>query len=95
MIKKEMKKNQVMKVVEVYSYVNQNMISSMFVGLGGRSGLFGKKKGGKLYDWMNVGRGGSGILMLIKGLLGVGKGMGVVLGLFVFVNMVLIIEGWN
>ncbi|QUC23793.1 uncharacterized protein UV8b_08034 [Ustilaginoidea virens] len=60
MSKKEMKKQQTMKAAEANSHANQNMTSSMFAGLGGKGGLFGKKKTGKTYDWMNVGRGGSG-----------------------------------
>lgn len=59
MTKKEMKKNQAMKAAEANSHANQNTTSSMFAGLGGKGGLFGKKKA-KTYDWMNVGRGGSG-----------------------------------
>lgn len=59
MTKKEQKKNQALKVAEANSHANQNMTSSMFAGLGGKSGLFGKSKR-KTYDWMNVGRGGSG-----------------------------------
>lgn len=60
MTKKEMKKNQALKAAEANSHANQNLTSSMFAGLGGKSNLFGKKKGAKTYDWMNVGRGGSG-----------------------------------
>lgn len=59
MTKKEQKKNQALKAAEANSHANQNMTSSMFAGLGGKSGLFGKSKR-KTYDWMNVGRGGSG-----------------------------------
>lgn len=57
--KKEIKKAQAAKSAEASSHASQNMTSSMFAGLGGRS-LFGKKKTGKTYDWMNVGRGNSG-----------------------------------
>ncbi|UNI20164.1 hypothetical protein JDV02_006281 [Purpureocillium takamizusanense] len=60
MTKKEMKKNQALKAAEANSHANQNLTSSMFAGLGGKGGLFGKKKTGKTYDWMNVGRSGSG-----------------------------------
>ncbi|PHH88116.1 hypothetical protein CDD83_7948 [Cordyceps sp. RAO-2017] len=60
MTKKEMKKNQALKAAEANSHANQNITSSMFAGLGGKGGLFGKKKTGKTYDWMNVGRSGSG-----------------------------------
>lgn len=60
MTKKEMKKNQALKAAEANSHANQNLTSSMFAGLGGKGGLFGKKKTGRTYDWMNVGRGGSG-----------------------------------
>lgn len=56
MTKKERKKNQELKAAEANSHANQNMTSSMFAGLGGKSGLFGKSKR-KTYDWMNVGRG--------------------------------------
>ena len=60
MTKKEIKKNQQMKAAEIDSHQSQNTTSSIFAGLGGKGGLFGKKKTGKTYDWMNVGRGGSG-----------------------------------
>ncbi|PHH83116.1 hypothetical protein CDD82_3526 [Ophiocordyceps australis] len=60
MTKKEMKKNQALKAAEANSHANQNLTSSMFAGLGGKGGLFGKKKGGRTYDWMNVGRNSSG-----------------------------------
>ncbi|KAJ6439655.1 proteinrelated to tpa inducible protein [Purpureocillium lavendulum] len=60
MTKKEMKKNQALKAAEANSHANQNLTSSMFAGLGGKGGLFGKKKTGKTYDWMNVGRASSG-----------------------------------
>ncbi|ODA81721.1 hypothetical protein RJ55_00224 [Drechmeria coniospora] len=60
MTKKEMKKNQALKAAEANSHANQNMTSSMFAGLGGKGSLFGKKKTGKTYDWMNVGRTGGG-----------------------------------
>ncbi|RDA93158.1 hypothetical protein CP533_3184 [Ophiocordyceps camponoti-saundersi (nom. inval.)] len=60
MTKKEMKKNQALKAAEANSHANQNLTSSMFAGLGGKGGLFGKKKTGRTYDWMNVGRSGSG-----------------------------------
>lgn len=76
MTKKEMKKNQAMKAAEAHSHANQNMTSSMFAGLGGKGGLFGKKKTGKTYDWMNVGRGGSGTSTPTKPTPGGGKGPG-------------------
>ncbi|POR38168.1 Uncharacterized protein TPAR_01646 [Tolypocladium paradoxum] len=60
MTKKEIKKNQALKAAEANSHANQNLTSSMFAGLGGKGGLFGKKKTGRTYDWMNVGRSGSG-----------------------------------
>ncbi|KAG6033721.1 hypothetical protein E4U41_006813 [Claviceps citrina] len=60
MTKKEMKKHQTLKAAEANSHANQNMTSSMFAGLGGKGNLFGKKKTGKTYDWLNAGRGGSG-----------------------------------
>lgn len=74
--KKEMKKNQAMKAAEANSHANQNITSSMFAGLGGKGGLFGKKKTGKTYDWMNVGRGGSGTSTPTKNAPGPGKGTG-------------------
>lgn len=60
MTKKELKKHQTLKAAEANSHANQNMTSSMFAGFGGRGNLFGKKKTGKTYDWLNSGRGGSG-----------------------------------
>ncbi|KAG5953492.1 hypothetical protein E4U53_005383 [Claviceps sorghi] len=60
MTKKEMKKHQTLKAAEANSHANQNITSSMFAGLGGKGNLFGKKKSGKTYDWLNAGRGGSG-----------------------------------
>lgn len=60
MTKKEIKKTQAAKAAEASNHANQNLTSSMFAGLGGKGSLFGKKKQGKTYDWMNVGRGGSG-----------------------------------
>ncbi|KAL2205201.1 hypothetical protein CC79DRAFT_1275060 [Sarocladium strictum] len=92
--KKEMKKNQQMKAAEAHSHANQNMTSSMFAGLGGRSGLFGKKKSGKSYDWMNVGRGGSGTSTPSKGG-GGGKGLGAVPGSPAPGNMAMTTEGRN
>ncbi|KAM5355630.1 hypothetical protein ACJ41O_002276 [Fusarium nematophilum] len=76
MTKKEMKKNQALKAAEANSHANQNMTSSMFAGLGGKGGLFGKKKTGKTYDWMNVGRGGSGASTPTRNAPGSGKGSG-------------------
>ena len=75
MTKKEMKKNQALKAAEANSHANQNITSSMFAGLGGRSGLFGKKKTNKTYDWMNVGRGGSGASTPTRPAPGGGKGI--------------------
>lgn len=74
--KKEMKKNQAMKAAEANSHANQNITSSMFAGLGGKGNLFGKKKTGKTYDWMNVGRGGSGPATPARSSTGPGKGPG-------------------
>ncbi|KAI5462251.1 hypothetical protein BGZ63DRAFT_355560 [Mariannaea sp. PMI_226] len=74
--KKEMKKNQALKAAEANSHANQNMTSSMFAGLGGKGGLFGKKKTGKTYDWMNVGRGGGGGGAAARTGSGGGKGAG-------------------
>ncbi|PHH51777.1 hypothetical protein CFIMG_001906RA [Ceratocystis fimbriata CBS 114723] len=42
------------------SHASQNQTSSMFAGFGAASGLFGKKRKGKTYDWMNPGSGGGG-----------------------------------
>ncbi|TWU78613.1 hypothetical protein ED733_004903 [Metarhizium rileyi] len=75
MTKKEMKKNQALKAAEANSHANQNLTSSMFAGLGGKSNLFGKKKGAKTYDWMNVGRGGSGANTPTRMAPGAGKGI--------------------
>ncbi|KAF4969929.1 hypothetical protein FZEAL_10139 [Fusarium zealandicum] len=76
MTKKEMKKNQALKAAEVNSHQNQNSTSSLFAGFGGKGGLFGKKKTGKTYDWMNVGRGGSGASTPTRNASGPGKGPG-------------------
>ncbi|KAG5998309.1 hypothetical protein E4U52_000644 [Claviceps spartinae] len=59
MTKKEMRKHQTAKAAEANSHANQNITSSMFTGFGGKGSLFGKKKTGKTYDWLNAGRGGS------------------------------------
>ncbi|KAG6176086.1 hypothetical protein E4U27_005522 [Claviceps purpurea] len=59
MTKKEMRKQQTAKAAEANSHANQNITSSMFTGFGGKGNLFGKKKTGKTYDWLNAGRGGS------------------------------------
>lgn len=74
--KKEQKKNQAAKAAEAHSHANQNITSSMFAGLGGKGGLFGKKKTGKTYDWMNVGRGGSGTSTPTRNAPGPGKSSG-------------------
>ncbi|KAF5678904.1 hypothetical protein FHETE_1013 [Fusarium heterosporum] len=76
MTKKEMKKNQQIKAAEIDSHQSQNTTSSIFAGLGGKGGLFGKKKTGKTYDWMNVGRGGSGASTPTRNAPGAGKGAG-------------------
>ncbi|KAF5003557.1 hypothetical protein FDECE_9896 [Fusarium decemcellulare] len=76
MTKKEMKKNQQLKAAEIDSHQSQNTTSSIFAGLGGKGGLFGKKKTGKTYDWMNVGRGGSGASTPTRNAPGLGKGPG-------------------
>ena len=65
--KKETKKQQAAKTAEANNHANQNLTSSMFAGLGGTGKLFGNKKKGKTYDWMNVGRGGSGASTPAKG----------------------------
>lgn len=70
--KKEIKKTQAAKAAEANNHANQNLTSSMFAGLGGKSSLFGGKKK-KTYDWMNAGRGGSGT-STPKGTAGGGKG---------------------
>ncbi len=72
--KKESKKAQAAKTAEANNHANQNMTSSMFAGLGGKGSLFGKKKAGKTYDWMNVGRGGSGASTPSRTNSGLGKG---------------------
>lgn len=76
MTKKEIKRNQALKAAEANSHANQNMTSSMFAGLGGKGGLFGKKKTGKTYDWMNLGRGGSGTSTPTRTMPGGGKALG-------------------
>jgi hypothetical protein len=58
--KKEQRKKAAATAAEASSHASQNLTSSMFAGLGSVGGLFGKKKKGKSYDWMNAGRGGSG-----------------------------------
>lgn len=60
MTKKELKKTQAAKAAEANNHANQNMTSTLFTGFGKGGSLFGNKKKGKTYDWMNVGRGGSG-----------------------------------
>lgn len=80
MTKKEMKKSQALKAAEASSHANQNLTSSMFAGLGGKGSLFGKKKNGKTYDWMNVGRNASGATTPTRGAAGGGKAMGGALG---------------
>lgn len=72
--KKESKKAAAAKTAEANNHANQNMTSSMFAGLGGKGSLFGKKKTGKTYDWMNVGRGGSGSNTPSKASSGMSKG---------------------
>jgi len=57
--KKETKKQQAAKNAEANNHANQNLTSSMFAGLGGKSSLFGNKKKGKTYDWMNAARSGT------------------------------------
>lgn len=74
--KKESKKAQAAKTAEANNHANQNITSSMFAGLGGKGSLFGKKKTGKTYDWMNVGRGGSGTSTPSRATSGSGKGAG-------------------
>ncbi|KEY66429.1 hypothetical protein S7711_06169, partial [Stachybotrys chartarum IBT 7711] len=93
--KKELKKNQAMKAAEANSHANQNLTSSMFAGLGGKGGLFGKKKTGKTYDWMNLGRGGSGASTPTRSSTGPGKGPGTSVGSPAPGNMALTAEGRN
>lgn len=95
MTKKELKKNQALKVAEANSHANQNITSSMFAGLGGKGGLFGKKKTGKTYDWMNVGRGGSGPATPARSMGGSGKGPGGSGGSSGPANMAMTTEGRN
>lgn len=93
--KKEMKKNQALKAAEANSHANQNMTSSMFAGLGGKGGLFGKKKTGKTYDWMNVGRGGGGGGAAARTGGGAGKGAGGSATSTAPVNVAMTTEGRN
>ncbi|KAG8418825.1 hypothetical protein J3459_012008 [Metarhizium acridum] len=95
MTKKEMKKNQALKAAEANSHANQNLTSSMFAGLGGKSSLFGKKKGAKTYDWMNVGRGGSGTSTPTKAAAGGGKGINGTPGAASPANLAMTTEGRN
>ncbi|KAI8152365.1 hypothetical protein K4K61_010654 [Colletotrichum sp. SAR11_59] len=55
--KKEQKKLDAVKKAEASSHANQNITSSMFVGMPKTGSLFGKKKGGKSYSWMTGGSG--------------------------------------
>ncbi|KAK1983562.1 hypothetical protein LZ30DRAFT_714072 [Colletotrichum cereale] len=57
--KKEQKKLDAVKKAEASSHANQNITSSMFVGMPKTGSLFGKKKGGKSYSWMTGGAGGA------------------------------------
>ncbi|KOS20645.1 hypothetical protein ESCO_006851 [Escovopsis weberi] len=95
MTKKEMKKNQAMKAAEASSHANQNITSSMFAGLGGKGSLFGKKKSGKTYDWMNVGRGGSGASTPSRSTPGLGKGPSGSHGTPASTNLAMTTEGRN
>lgn len=95
MTKKEMKKSQALKAAEANSHANQNLTSSMFAGLGGKSSLFGKKKGAKTYDWMNVGRGGSGASTPTKAAGGGGKGINGTPGAISAANVAMTTEGRN
>jgi hypothetical protein len=95
MTKKEMKKNQQAKAAELDSHQSQNTTSSLFAGLGGKGGLFGKKKTGKTYDWMNVGRGGSGASTPTRNPSGLGKGAGGSVAAAAPVNMAMTTEGRN
>ncbi|KAL5606655.1 hypothetical protein BROUX41_003051 [Berkeleyomyces rouxiae] len=56
-VKKEPKRGS--KMAEA-SHASQNQTSSMFAGFGAAGNLFGKKRKGKTYDWMNAGAGGGG-----------------------------------
>ncbi|EEU47981.1 uncharacterized protein NECHADRAFT_31052 [Fusarium vanettenii 77-13-4] len=95
MTKKEMKKNQQAKAAELDSHQSQNTTSSLFAGLGGKGGLFGKKKTGKTYDWMNVGRGGSGASTPTRNPSGLGKGTAGSAAAAAPVNMAMTTEGRN
>ncbi|WYZ36757.1 hypothetical protein EsH8_II_000263 [Colletotrichum jinshuiense] len=57
--KKEQKKLDAVKKAEASSHANQNITSSMFVGMPKTGSLFGKKKGGKSYSWMTGGASGA------------------------------------
>lgn len=95
MTKKEMKKTQAAKAAEASNHANQNLTSSMFAGLGGKGNLFGKKKTGKTYDWMNVGRGGGSGTSTPKATSGGSKGSGGSAASPAPGNMALTTEGRN
>ncbi|KAF4954677.1 hypothetical protein FGADI_5144 [Fusarium gaditjirri] len=92
MTKKEMKKNQQMKAAEIDSHQSQNTTSSLFAGFGGKSGLFGKKKAGKTYDWMTR---GSGTSTPTRNVPGAGKGPGGLGAVPAPANMAMTTEGRN
>ncbi|KAL7762061.1 hypothetical protein ACKLNR_008596 [Fusarium oxysporum f. sp. zingiberi] len=92
MTKKEMKKNQQMKAAEIDSHQSQNTTSSLFAGFGGKSGLFGKKKAGKTYDWMTR---GSGTSTPTRNAPGAGKGLGGLGAAPAPANMAMTTEGRN
>ncbi|KAF5246655.1 hypothetical protein FAUST_1217 [Fusarium austroamericanum] len=95
MTKKEIKKNQQLKAAEIDNHQSQNTTSSIFAGFGGKGGLFGKKKTGKTYDWMNVGRGGSGASTPTRSAPGLGKGPGGAGAAPAPANMAMTTEGRN
>lgn len=92
--KKETKKSMAAKAAEASNHANQNLTSNLFAGLGGKGSLFGNKKKGKTYDWMNVGR-GSGANTPSRGAQGGGKGSGGAGGAPAPANVMMTTEGRN
>lgn len=92
--KKETKKSMAAKAAEASNHANQNLTSTLFAGLGGKGSLFGNKKKGKTYDWMNVGR-GSGANTPSRATPGGGKGLGTPGGTPAPATVMLTTEGRN
>lgn len=93
--KKETKKSMAAKAAEASNHANQNITSNLFAGFGGKGSLFGNKKKGKTYDWMNTGRGGSGANTPTRGAPGGGKGSGAGGGGTAPANVMMTTEGRN